>query len=56
MCSMDDLPTIGRFARLAGLRVGALRHYDELDLLGPARTDPFTSYRLYGVARWRPPG
>ena len=48
MRSMDDLLTIGRFARLAGLSVGALRHYDELDLLRPARTDPFTSYRLYG--------
>ena len=47
MRSMDDLLTIGRFARLAGLSVGALRHYDELDLLRPARTDPFTSYRLY---------
>jgi DNA-binding transcriptional MerR regulator len=44
---MDDLLTIGRFARLAGLSVGALRHYDELDLLRPARTDPFTGYRLY---------
>ena len=43
-----DLLTIGRFARLTGLSVGALRHYDELDLLRPARTDPFTSYRLYG--------
>ena len=37
---MDDLLTIGRFARLAGLSVGALRHYDELDLLRPAGTDP----------------
>ncbi len=44
---MEDLLTIGRFARLTGLSVGALRHYDELDLLRPARTDPFTSYRLY---------
>ena len=31
-----DLLSIGRFARLAGLSVGALRHYDELDLLRPA--------------------
>ena len=38
---------IGRFARLSGLSVGALRHYDELDLFRPARTDPFTNYRLY---------
>ena len=44
---MDDLLPIGRFARLCGLSVGALRHYDELDLLRPARTDPFTNYRLY---------
>ena len=44
---MDELLAIGRFARLTGLSVGALRHHDELDLLRPARTDPFTSYRLY---------
>jgi DNA-binding transcriptional MerR regulator len=42
-----ELLTIGRFARLTGLSVGALRHYDELDLLRPARTDPVTSYRSY---------
>jgi len=44
---VDDLLPIGRFARLAGMSVGALRHYDELDLLRPARTDPFTGYRSY---------
>ena len=44
----DDLLPIGRFARLAGLTVGALRHYDELDLLRPARIDPETGYRSYG--------
>jgi DNA-binding transcriptional MerR regulator len=43
----DDLLSIGRFARLAGLSVGALRHYDELDLLRPAEVDPFTGYRRY---------
>ena len=47
MRSVDDLLTIGRFARLAGLSVGALRHYDELDLLRPARVDRATGYRLY---------
>jgi DNA-binding transcriptional MerR regulator len=43
----DDLLSIGRFARLAGLSVGALRHYDELDLIRPADTDRFTGYRRY---------
>jgi DNA-binding transcriptional MerR regulator len=38
---------IGRFARLAGLSVGALRHYDELDLLRPAWVEPDTGYRSY---------
>ncbi len=44
---MDDLVPIGRFARLTGLSIGALRHYDELDLLRPARVDPDTGYRSY---------
>ena len=44
---MNELLTIGRFARLAGLSVGALRHYDELDLLRPTRVDPSSGYRLY---------
>ncbi|MEO8247223.1 MAG: MerR family transcriptional regulator [Chloroflexota bacterium] len=44
---MDALLSIGRFGRLCGLSVGALRHYDELGLLAPARIDPDTGYRLY---------
>jgi DNA-binding transcriptional MerR regulator len=44
---MDELVSIGRFARLAGLTVGALRHYHEQGLLAPARTDPDTGYRSY---------
>ena len=43
----DELIPIGRFARLAGLSIGALRHYDELGILRPADVDPFTSYRRY---------
>jgi DNA-binding transcriptional MerR regulator len=43
----DQLLSIGQFARLSGLSVGALRHYDELDLLRPADVDPFTGYRRY---------
>jgi DNA-binding transcriptional MerR regulator len=44
---MDELLSIGRFARLAGLSIGALRHYHELDLLEPDRVDPSTGYRSY---------
>lgn len=44
---MDELIPIGRFARLSGLSVGALRHYDELDLLRPADVDRWTGYRRY---------
>jgi DNA-binding transcriptional MerR regulator len=43
-----DRLVIGRFARLTGLSVGALRHYDELGLLRPAWVDPETGYRSYG--------
>jgi len=47
MQGMDDLLPIGRFARLTGLSIGALRHYDELDILRPADVDRFTGYRRY---------
>jgi DNA-binding transcriptional MerR regulator len=43
----NDLIPIGRFARLTGLSVGALRHYDEVDLLRPVDVDRFTGYRRY---------
>jgi DNA-binding transcriptional MerR regulator len=43
---MEFLP-IGRFARVTGLTVRALRHYHELGLLEPARVDTDTGYRLY---------
>jgi DNA-binding transcriptional MerR regulator len=42
-----ELLSIGRFARLSGLSIGALRHYHELGLLEPARVDAETSYRSY---------
>lgn len=44
---MDDVLSIGRFARQAGLTVEALRHYDELGVLRPAMVDPVTGYRRY---------
>lgn len=43
----DDLLPIGRFARLTGLTIGALRHYDEEGVLAPADVDPATGYRRY---------
>ncbi len=48
---MDDILSIGRFARLSGLSIGALRHYDELGLLVPAEVDPWTGYRRYQRAQ-----
>ncbi|MGW1248261.1 MerR family transcriptional regulator [Streptomyces sp. NPDC002535] len=39
--------TIGDFARASRLSAKALRRYDELGLLPPARVDPFTGYRYY---------
>jgi DNA-binding transcriptional MerR regulator len=42
-----DLMAIGEFARQARLSQKALRHYDELGLLAPARVDPGSGYRFY---------
>src|SRR5262245_45284500 len=42
-----ELMPIGRFARLTGLTVKALRHYDEVGLLRPVAVDPDTGYRSY---------
>lgn len=49
METATDLIPIGRFARLTGLSIGALRHYDELDLLRPIDVDRFTGYRRYAA-------
>ena len=42
-----ELMTSGAFAQASGLSRKALRLYDELGLLHPARVDPVTLYRLY---------
>ena len=42
-----DLLPIGSFARRCRLSVKALRHYDELGLLRPARVDLVSQYRYY---------
>jgi DNA-binding transcriptional MerR regulator len=47
----EELLSIGRFARLSGLTVKALRHYDELGLLKPAAVDEWTGYRFYSAGQ-----
>lgn len=42
---------IGDFSRLARVTVKALRHYDELGLLPPARVDGETGYRYYSAGQ-----
>jgi DNA-binding transcriptional MerR regulator len=49
-----DLLPIGRFARRSGLTVKALRHYDTLGLLSPARVDPVTRHRWYAPEQLEP--
>ena len=38
---------IGEFSKLSRVSVRMLRYYDELELLVPTTTDPFTGYRYY---------
>lgn len=45
------LVSIGEFARRSRLSPKALRLYDELGLLVPARVDPDTGYRRYATAQ-----
>jgi DNA-binding transcriptional MerR regulator len=43
----DELMTIGRFARISGLSVHTLRHYDDVGVLVPAEVDAESGYRRY---------
>jgi DNA-binding transcriptional MerR regulator len=45
--SHRELLSIGEFSIRTGLSIPALRHYDEVGLLRPARVDPGTGYRRY---------
>jgi DNA-binding transcriptional MerR regulator len=49
----EDLLSIGRFSHLSGLTIKALRHYDEIGLLRPARVDDSSGYRYYSLAQVR---
>lgn len=42
---------IGEFARLVGVSVRMLRHYDQVGLLEPVHVDPLTGYRSYSAAQ-----
>jgi hypothetical protein len=53
MWDPSELLSIGRFARLSGLSIGAMRHYDELDLLRPAAVDPAARARRLQIHRAR---
>ena len=44
---MTELLSIGDFSRMTFLTVKALRHYHDVGLLEPARTDPSSGYRYY---------
>lgn len=44
---IDEVMTIGRFARISGLSIHTLRHCDDVGLLAPAQVDPATGYRHY---------
>ncbi|WP_311922435.1 GyrI-like domain-containing protein [Microbispora sp. H10836] len=50
---MNDLLSIGQFARLTRLSVKQLRHYATLGLLEPAWIDPASGYRYYRTAQAR---
>ena len=39
--------TIGAFARLGGVSIRAVRHYDDIGLLRPVSIDPSSGYRYY---------
>ena len=40
---------IGEFSKLMQVSVRMLRYYDEVGLLKPAQSDPWTGYRMYSV-------
>lgn len=46
--------SIGALARLSGLTAKALRHYDRLGLLSPARVDAVTGFRFYAADQVTP--
>ena len=42
---------IGEFSKLSRISVRMLRHYDEIGLLTPGETDPYSGYRYYSESQ-----
>ena len=51
MVPVDDLMTIGVFAKQTGLSISAIRFYASHGLLEPADVDPVSGYRRYSEAQ-----
>jgi DNA-binding transcriptional MerR regulator len=49
LTSEHGVISIGEFARIGGVSIKALRHYDAVGLLSPRRVDPVTRYRHYSA-------
>ena len=47
----DPMFKIGEFSKLSRISIRMLRHYDEIGLLVPEETDPWTGYRRYAAAQ-----
>ncbi|MDR2834376.1 MAG: MerR family DNA-binding transcriptional regulator [Streptococcaceae bacterium] len=45
----NNLLTIGEIAKLTGVSVQAIRHYEKIELIKPTYVDPDTSYRYYSL-------
>jgi DNA-binding transcriptional MerR regulator len=48
---VDTVYSIGAFAKLGGVTVRMLRHYDHIGLFVPSRVDPITGHRAYEGAQ-----
>ncbi|WNC14348.1 helix-turn-helix domain-containing protein [Brevibacillus brevis] len=49
---MQNKLTIGEMAKLRGVTVDTLRHYDKIGLLKPYYTDPDSGYRYYSISQY----
>ncbi|WP_134700776.1 helix-turn-helix domain-containing protein [Ammoniphilus sp. YIM 78166] len=49
---MQNKLSIGEMAKLRGITVDTLRHYDKIGLLKPYYIDPDTGYRFYSISQY----